>query len=67
MVRLNEKELRHMIGLWEGWKNGENEEPPRGTFWCSLAAGGYMAVDNTTGECWIEEFEKFEDIRNWAG
>lgn len=25
----------------------------------------FIAVDNTTGEAWTEEFEKFSDARKW--
>ena len=33
--------------------------------YCKMVAGGYLAVDNSHGECYVEEFDTEKDVQEW--
>lgn len=33
--------------------------------YCKMVAGGYLAVDNSHGECYVEEFDTEKDAQEW--
>lgn len=40
------------------------QREPRGKFW-SIENGVYIAVDNSTGEAWTEEFKSLPECIDW--
>lgn len=60
---LNRREIRDLFASSEGaaW----NQYSPEGLFMGINADGTWCAIDNSTGDCWVEDFVSLRNAVDW--
>ena len=66
ICRISTKEMSKLIDLYDQSVNGKRKftEDEKGLFYC-IDNGVYVACDNSSGHCWVEEFESKKDAFKW--
>lgn len=60
MKKITAKAMKKIVDLWLE----DAELAPYGRFYC-FDKGVWVGCDNTTKECWMEEFKTEEDVIKW--
>lgn len=56
--------IRYYIDYWDRHILEDNR---RKLYSWDLESGKYIAIDNTTDNCWVEEFDNEIDVLKWLG
>ena len=59
-----EKPLFCCSAFIESWN--DNTDSPRISFY-SKDDDKFIGVDNSTNDCWVEEFDTLEECKKWLG
>ena len=49
----------------DNWMDHKELPTKETKLYCKMAIGGYLAIDNSSGECYVEEFETEEQVYKW--
>jgi len=49
----------------DNWMDKKKLPTKENRFYCNMVAGGYLGVDNSSGECYVEEFDTEEQVQKW--
>lgn len=49
----------------DNWMDKKELPTKENRFYCEMVAGGYLGVDNSSGECYVEEFDTEEQVHKW--
>ena len=49
----------------DNWMDHKHLPTKETKLYCKMALGGYLAIDNSNGECYVEEFDTEKKVHKW--
>ncbi len=62
--QIDDQRAANIIGCYSR-KQQTGDQSDYGLYYLRAPDGIFVAIDNSTGHCWVEEFSNFSEARQW--